>query len=51
MSVQYFLGSIPDDKMPIVRNRAVFVLCGIVKIVVASAAEAELDTLFLNCKG
>jgi len=31
-------------------NGANFVLCGILKIVVASATEAELGALFLNCK-
>eukprot|EP00804_Cyclotella_cryptica_P002622 CCRYP_010444-RD/>CCRYP_010444-RD protein AED:0.34 eAED:0.29 QI:0/-1/0/1/-1/0/1/0/485 len=46
----YFLGSIPTDDAPIKLNGAILVLCGILKFVVASAAEAELGALFHNCK-
>eukprot|EP00804_Cyclotella_cryptica_P009771 CCRYP_013223-RB/>CCRYP_013223-RB protein AED:0.40 eAED:0.40 QI:0/0/0/1/0/0/3/0/850 len=46
----YFLGSIPTDDAPIKLNGAILVFCGILKFVVASAAEAELGALFLNCK-
>ena len=31
-------------------NGAIFTFCGILKCVVASAAETELVALFLNCK-
>ena len=50
MAGQYFLGSVPQKDRPIALNGAIFVFCGILKIVVASAAEAELGALFLNCK-
>eukprot|EP00804_Cyclotella_cryptica_P008022 CCRYP_004538-RB/>CCRYP_004538-RB protein AED:0.45 eAED:0.39 QI:0/-1/0/1/-1/0/1/0/221 len=46
----FFLGSVPIDKTPITLNGAIYVFCGILKFVVASAAEAELGALFLNCK-
>eukprot|EP00804_Cyclotella_cryptica_P005556 CCRYP_003061-RA/>CCRYP_003061-RA protein AED:0.38 eAED:0.32 QI:0/0/0/1/0/0/3/0/444 len=46
----FFLGSVPIDKTPIELNGAIYVFCGILKFVVASAAEAELGALFLNCK-
>ena len=46
MAGQYFLGSVPQKDL----NGAIFVFCGILKIVVASAAEAEFGALFLNCK-
>eukprot|EP00804_Cyclotella_cryptica_P011793 CCRYP_011361-RA/>CCRYP_011361-RA protein AED:0.17 eAED:0.11 QI:0/0/0/0.8/0.25/0.2/5/0/1137 len=46
----YFLGSVPTDDAPINLNGAILVFCGILKFVVASAAEAELGGLFLNCK-
>jgi hypothetical protein len=45
-----FLGSVPTEDAPIKLNGAILVFCGILKFVVASAAEAELGTLFLNCK-
>ena len=35
---------------PIKTNGAVYVFCGILKCVVASAAEAELEALFLHAK-
>ena len=47
---QFFLGSTPVKGQSIVLNGAIFILCGILKFVVASAAEAELGALFLNCK-
>ena len=46
----YFLGSVPKPNEPIVMNGAIYVYTGILKFVVASAAEAELGALFLNCK-
>eukprot|EP00804_Cyclotella_cryptica_P003424 CCRYP_018562-RB/>CCRYP_018562-RB protein AED:0.41 eAED:0.41 QI:0/-1/0/1/-1/0/1/0/354 len=46
----FFLGSVPSDATPITINGAIYVFCGILKFVVASAAEAELGALFLNCK-
>ena len=46
----YFLGSTPQAGKPIQMNGAIFTFCGILKCVVASAAEAELAALFLNCK-
>ena len=46
----YFLGSVPKPNEPIPMNWAIYVHTGILKFVVASAAEAELGTLFLNCK-
>ena len=50
MAGQYFLGSVPQKDKPIALNGAIFEFCGILKIVVASAAEVELGALFLNCK-
>jgi len=47
---QYFLGSVPQKDKPIALNGATFVFCGILMIVVASAAEVELGAFFLNCK-
>ena len=46
----YFLGSTPQAGKPIQINGAIFTFYGILKCVVASAAEAELATLFCNCK-
>eukprot|EP00804_Cyclotella_cryptica_P012930 CCRYP_002289-RA/>CCRYP_002289-RA protein AED:0.24 eAED:0.24 QI:0/0/0/1/0.5/0.33/3/0/1110 len=46
----FFLGSVPIDNTPITLNGAIYDFCGILKFVVASAAEAELGALFLNCK-
>ena len=46
----YFLGSRPKHSKPIQLNGAIFTCYGILKFVVASAAEVELGTLFLNCK-
>ena len=44
------MGSNPKDDKPIQLNGAILVFCRVLKFVVASAAEAELGALFLNCK-
>ena len=46
----YFLGSKPKNNEPIRLNGSIFTFCGILKCVMASAVEAELAALFLNCK-
>jgi hypothetical protein len=46
----FFVGWLPKDGDPIKLNGAFFTLCTILRFVVASAAEAELKALFLNCK-
>jgi hypothetical protein len=46
----FFMGWKADPTMPIKLNRAFFTLCAMLLFVVASAAEAELGALFLNCK-
>jgi hypothetical protein len=46
----YFLGDVPTDGQLITLNGAIYTFCGILKFVVAPAAEAELGALFLNCK-
>ena len=46
----FFMGWSPKDGDPIKSNGAFFTLCTILCFVVASAAEAELSTLFLNHK-
>ena len=46
----YFLGAKPIKNEPIQLNGAIYAYCGILKFVVASAAEAKLAALFLNCK-
>ena len=46
----HFLGSVPTDNQPIVINGFVHVISNILKIVVGSAAEAELGGLYHNCK-
>ena len=46
----FFMGWKPDPTKPIKLNGAFFTLCSILRFVVASAAEAELGALFLNCK-
>jgi len=46
----FFMGWSPKDGDPIRLNGAFFTLCAILRFVVASAAEAELGALFLNCK-
>ena len=44
------MGSMPKDGQPITLNGAVHVNTQIIKIVVASAAEAELGALFQYCQ-
>ena len=46
----FFLGSIPKNGEPIFLNGNIAVTCAIIKIVAASAAEAELGALFINAK-
>ena len=46
----FFLGSVPKDGNPISLNGAVHITCTILKLVAASAAEAELGALFLNAQ-
>ena len=46
----YFLGEKAKNNEPILLNGAIYAFCGILKIIFASAAEAELAALFLNCK-
>ncbi len=46
----FFMGWKLDASKPIKLNGAFFTLCSILRFVVASAAEAELGALFLNCK-
>ena len=46
----YYLGHLPHRDRPIQLNGAVHYLCTVLKLVAASAAEAELGALFLNTK-
>jgi hypothetical protein len=46
----FFLGSTPHDGSPIQINGAVHITCTILKLVAASAAEAELGALILNAQ-
>jgi hypothetical protein len=46
----FFCGSIPQDGDPIKLNGAIHITCNILKLVAASAAEAELGALFLNAQ-
>ena len=46
----FFLGEVPKKGENIQMNGNIFVSCGILQIVVYSAAEAELGALFLNIK-
>jgi hypothetical protein len=46
----FFMGWNAKDGNPIKLKSAFFTLCAILCFVVASAAEAELGALFLNCK-
>ena len=46
----FFMGWKADPTKPIKLNKAFFTLCAILQFVGASAAEAELGALFLNCK-
>ncbi len=49
-SGHFFMGWLPKDNKPIKLNGAFHTLCLILQFVVASAAEAELGALFLNCQ-
>ena len=44
----FFLGRIPVNGQPIKLNGNIHITCAILKLVAASAAEAELGALFLN---
>ena len=44
------MGSVPVNGKSVKLNGAIFIVCGILKFVVASAAEAELAALFINAK-
>ena len=44
----FFLGSLPKNGNPIFLNGNIAITCAIIKIVAASAAEAELTALFIN---
>jgi hypothetical protein len=46
----FFLGSMPRDGEPIQLNGNIAITCAILKIVAASADEAELGALFVNTK-
>jgi len=46
----FFMGWSPKDGDPIRLNGSFFILCTILRFVVASAAKAELGAFFLNCK-
>jgi len=46
----FFLGSLPKHGQPIQLNGAIHVTCTILKLVAASAAEAELGALFHNAQ-
>ena len=46
----FFMGWTPKDNKPIKLNGAFHTLCSILRFVVASAAEAKLGALFLNCQ-
>jgi len=45
---QYFLQSNPESGKPILTNGAILAFCGILKFVVASAAETELGAFCMN---
>jgi hypothetical protein len=49
-SGHFVMGWKPDPTGPIKLNRTFFTPCVILLFIVASAAEAELGALFLNCK-
>ena len=46
--IHFFYGSVPNDGCQIFLNGAILTNCTILKLVAASAAEAELGALFLN---
>ncbi len=45
-----FMGEVPIDGKPIKLNGTFHTLCAILRFVLASAAEAELGVMFLNCQ-
>ena len=47
---QFFMGWLPEERIPIRINGAIQTLCKVLKFVAASVAEAELGALFMNCK-
>jgi hypothetical protein len=49
-SSYFFLGSLLTDGDPIKLNEAIHITCTFLKLVAASAAEAELGTLFVNAQ-
>ena len=49
-SGHFLMGSFPKDDRPIFLNGAFYSICAILKFVASSAAEAELDTFFMNMK-
>ena len=46
----FFLGSTPQHNKPIKLNAPVLSICGILRLVASSAAEAELGALFINAR-
>jgi hypothetical protein len=46
----FFMGKVPINGKPIKLNGAFHTLCALLRFVVASAAEAELGAIFLNCQ-
>jgi hypothetical protein len=46
----FFLGSFPVNGDPIKLNGTIHITCTILKLIIASAAEAELGALFLNAQ-
>ena len=46
----FFLGSMSTDGKPIRLNGNIHITCAILKLVAASAAEAELGALFVNTR-
>ncbi len=46
----FFSAAIPQDDSRIIINGAIHITCTILKLVAASAAEAELGALFLNAQ-
>jgi hypothetical protein len=46
----FFLGSMSEDRKSMKLNGNIHITCAILKLVAASAAEAELGSLFLNTR-
>jgi hypothetical protein len=46
----YFIGEVPQKGRHTSLNGSMFNMCGIIKFVVASVAEAKLGDLFMNIK-